>query len=139
MPGKSRHRGPAVEFALSSRLIKQSTLDQRARRVLQFVERASRLAISPEEGERNTPEDRALNRELCASSIVLLKNDKKTLPFPKKMNKIALIGSHMKNPSISGGGSASLEPYYSVSLYDAIREKLGPGVEIDCQVGAYAH
>src|ERR1700709_1972096 len=120
MPGKSRHRGPAVEFALSSRLIKQSTLDQRARRVLQFVNYASRLNLSSEESERDFPEDRALNREVCASSIVLLKNDKKVLPLPKKMKKIALIGSHMKNPSITGGGSASLEPYYSVTLFDAI-------------------
>jgi hypothetical protein len=139
MPGKSRHRGPAVEFALSSRLIKQSTLDQRARRVLQFVNYASRLNLSSEESERDFPEDRALNREVCASSIVLLKNDKKVLPLPKKMKKIALIGSHMKNPSITGGGSASLEPYYSVTLFDAIKEKLGPNVEIIYEVGAYAH
>lgn len=139
MPGKTRHRGPAVEFALSSRLIKQSSLDQRARRVLEFVEHASHLGLSTTEGERNFPEDRALNREACASSIVLLKNDKNVLPLPKKMRKIALIGSHMKNPSITGGGSASLEPYYSVTPYDAIKERLGPDVEIVYEVGAYAH
>jgi len=139
MPGITRHRGAAVEFALSARLIKQSTLDQRARRVLQFVERASRIAVSAVEGERNTPEDRALNRKICASSMVLLKNERKTLPLPKKMKKIALIGSHMKNPAITGGGSASLEPYYSVTLFDAIKEKLGPDVEIVYEVGAYAH
>jgi beta-glucosidase len=139
MPGKTRHRGPAVEFALSSRLIKQSVLDQRARKVLQFVERASRLKVSSTEGERNTPEDRALNRQICASSIVLLKNERKALPLPKKMKRIALIGSHMKNPSITGGGSASLEPYYSITLFDAIKEKLGLNVEVDYQIGAYAH
>ncbi|KAH8594478.1 putative beta-glucosidase H [Bisporella sp. PMI_857] len=139
MPGKTRHRGPAVEFELSARRIKQSILDQRARRVLQFVNHASRLNLSPIEGERDYPEDRALNREACASSIVVLKNDKNVLPLPKTVKKVALIGSHMKNPSITGGGSASLEPYYSVTLYDAIREKLGPNVEIDYQVGAYAH
>lgn len=139
MPGKTRHRGPAVEFSLSSRLIKQSTLDQRARRVLQFVEQASHLKVSATEGERNTPEDRALNRRICASSIVLLKNDGYVLPLPKTMKRIALLGSHMKNPSITGGGSASLEPYYSVTLFDAIKEKLGPDVEIVYEVGAYAH
>ena len=139
MPGKTRHRGPAVEFAMSSRLIKQSTLDTRAGKVLQFVERASRLKVSPTEGSRDFPEDRQLNRELCASSIVLLKNDKKVLPLPKKIKKVALIGSHIKNSSITGGGSASLEPYYAVSLFDAIKEKLGPDVEIIYEVGAYAH
>ena len=139
MPGKTRHRGAAVEFAMSSRLIKQSTLDARARKVLEFVERASKIDVSPTEGSRNFPEDRVLNREICASSVVLLKNDKNMLPLPKTIKKIALIGSHMNNPSITGGGSASLEPYYSVSLYDAINEKLGPDVEIVYEVGAYAH
>ncbi|KAH8819162.1 putative beta-glucosidase [Xylogone sp. PMI_703] len=139
MPGTTKYRGPAVEFAMSARLIKQSVLDQRARRVLQFVEHASRLGLSPEEGERNYPEDQALNRKVCASSIVLLKNDKKVLPLPQKIRKIALIGSHMKNPSITGGGSASLEPYYSISLYDAITERLGSSAQITYEVGAFAH
>jgi beta-glucosidase len=139
MPGKTRHRGPAVEFALSSRLIKQSTLDQRARRVLKAVEHASHLSVAAIEGERDTPDDRALNRDICASSIVLLKNDQKVLPLSKEVKKIALLGSHMKNPSITGGGSASLDPYYVVSLYDAIKTKVGPDVEIVYEVGAYAH
>lgn len=138
MPGKTRHRGPAVEFALSSRLVKQSTLDQRARRVLQFANQASKLSVAAVEGERDFPEDRKLNREVCSSSIILLKNDANVLPLPKKLRKIALIGSHMKNPSITGGGSASLEPYYTVSLFDAIKEKL-PDVEITYEIGAYAH
>lgn len=139
MPGKTRHRGAATEFALSSRLIKQSTLDQRARRVLQAVKHASHLSVSAIEGERDTPEDRALNREICASSIVLLKNNKHLLPLSKKVKRIALIGSHVKIPAITGGGSASLEPYYAVSLFDAIKEKLGSEVEIKYEVGAYAH
>jgi beta-glucosidase len=139
MPGKTRYRGAAVEFEISARRIKQSVLNQRARRVLQFVNHASQLNLSPTEGERDFPEDRALNREVCASSIVLLKNDIKTLPLPKQIKKIALIGSHMKIPSLTGGGSASLEPYYTVTLFDAIKEKLGPDVEIMYEVGAYAH
>jgi beta-glucosidase len=139
MPGKTRHRGPAVEFALSSRLIKQSTLDQRARTVLKFVEKAARLGLPIEEGERDLPEDRMLNREICGDSIVLLKNDKNVLPLPKKIKKIALIGWQMKNPSITGGGSASLEPYYSISPFEAIKAKLDPSTEVVYEVGAYAH
>ena len=139
MPGKTRHRGPAVEFALSSRLIKQSTLDERARTVLRFVEKAARLGLSPIEGERDYPEDRALNRQICADSIVLLKNDKGILPLPKKMKKIALLGWQMKNHSITGGGSAMLDPYYSVSPFDAIKAKLDPSTEVVYEVGAYAH
>jgi beta-glucosidase len=44
----------------------------------------------------------------------------------------------MNNPAITGDASASLEPYYSIRLFDAIKEKLGRGVEISYAVGAYA-
>ncbi|KAF3385148.1 putative beta-glucosidase H [Penicillium rolfsii] len=137
MPGVSRYRGKYLESAIQARLIKQSTIDARARKLLEFVKQASRVQVSREERGRDFPEDRALNRKICANSIVLLKNEG-ILPLPKEIKKIALIGSHMKTPAISGGGSASLEPYYSVSLYDACREAL-PNVEVLYEAGAYAH
>ncbi|KAJ5286052.1 Glycoside hydrolase superfamily [Penicillium chrysogenum] len=137
MPGVSRYRGKFIESAVQARLIKQSTVDARARKVLEFVKQASQVQVSEVERGRDLQEDRALNRKLCANSIVLLKNEG-ILPLPREIKKIALIGSHMKCPAISGGGSASLEPYYSVSLYDACREAL-PNAEVLYQVGAYAH
>jgi beta-glucosidase len=138
MPGPTRYRGKYIESAMQARLIKQSTINKRARKVLEFVERASRAPVSVEETGRDFPEDRALNRTLCANSIVLLKNDGNLLPIPKTVKKIALIGSHVKTPAISGGGSASLEPYYAVSLYDAVVEAL-PDAEVLYEAGAYAH
>ncbi|KAH8432128.1 beta-glucosidase H [Aspergillus melleus] len=137
MPGVSRYRGKYIESAVQARLIKQSTIDVRARRVLQFVRQASQAPVSRVEKGRDHPEDRALNRAVCANSIVLLKNDG-ILPLPKDTKKIALIGSHVKTPAISGGGSASLEPYYTVSLYNAVKEAL-PGAAIVYETGAYAH
>ncbi|KXG46867.1 Glycoside hydrolase, superfamily [Penicillium griseofulvum] len=137
MPGVSRYRGKFIESAVQARLIKQSTIDARARKVLEFVKQASQVQVSEVEQGRNFPEDRALNRKVCANSIVLLKNEG-ILPLSRELKKIALIGSHMKTPAISGGGSASLEPYYSVSLYDACREAL-PNAEILYEAGAYAH
>jgi beta-glucosidase len=138
MPGPTRYRGKYIESAMQARLIKQSTIDKRARKVLEFVERASRAPVSVAETVRDLPEDRALNRTLCANSIVLLKNENSLLPLPKTIKKIALIGSHVKTPAISGGGSASLQPYYAVSLYDAVVEAL-PDAEILYEAGAYAH
>ncbi|KAL3492245.1 hypothetical protein BJX62DRAFT_224726 [Aspergillus germanicus] len=138
MPGVSRYRGKYIESAMQARLIKQSTLDARARKVLEFVQRASRTKVSEVEKGRDHPEDRELNRTLCANSIVLLKNEGNLLPLSKNTKKIALIGSHVKTPAISGGGSASLKPYYAVSLYDAVREAV-PNAELVYETGAYAH
>ncbi|KAI9376197.1 hypothetical protein BJX61DRAFT_531032 [Aspergillus egyptiacus] len=138
MPGVSRYRGKYIESAMQARLIKSSTLDARARKVLEFVQRASRTKVSEVEKGRDFPEDRKLMRTLSASSIVLLKNEENLLPLPNSARKIALIGSHVKTPAISGGGSASLKPYYAVSLYDAVREVL-PNAELMYETGAYAH
>ena len=138
MPGVSRYRGRYIESALQARLIKASTVDERARRVLSFVKRMSEVAVSNVEKGRDYPEDRALNRDVCASSIVLLKNDGGLLPLKKDVQTIALIGSHVMAPSISGGGSASLRPYYAVSLYEAVREAV-PSARIICETGAYSH
>jgi beta-glucosidase len=138
MPGKTRFRGPRVEFALSTRSITQSTLDQRVRKVLEFVNRASKTKVANVEGRRDYPEDRQLNRRVCSNSIVLLKNSDSVLPLPKTMRKLALIGSHMKNPVVSGGGSAALKPYYAISLFDAITHTI-PDVDITFEIGAYAH
>ncbi|KAL4997912.1 putative beta-glucosidase H [Aspergillus recurvatus] len=138
MPGVSRYRGKYIESAMQARLIKSSTLDARARKVLEFVQRASRTKVSEVEEGRNHPEDRALMRTLCSNSIVLLKNEGDILPLPKKVKKIALIGSHIKTPAISGGGSAALKPYYASTLYDAVRESL-PNAELVYETGAHAH
>jgi beta-glucosidase len=138
MPGVSRYRGKYIESAMQARLIKQSTIDARVRNVLKFVQKASQVKVSEVQKGRDFPEDRALNREICGNSIVLLKNDDSVLPLPKDITKIALIGSHVHSPEISGGGSASLLPYYTVSLHDAIAEAI-PGAIISYEVGAYAH
>ncbi|KAL4911036.1 hypothetical protein BDW74DRAFT_184573 [Aspergillus multicolor] len=138
MPGVSRYRGKYIESAMQARLIKSSTLDARARKVLEFVQRASRTKVSDAETGRDYPEDRALMRTLCSNSIVLLKNEGSILPIPKTVKKIALIGSHIKTPAISGGGSAALKPYYASTLYDAVKEAL-PDTELIFETGAHAH
>jgi beta-glucosidase len=138
MPGPTKHRGSNVELALSTRLIKPSDLSQRAKKVLELVKHARQTTVSETEGGRDYPEDRKLNRQICSDAIVLLKNHNDVLPLPKKMRKLALIGSHMKMPALSGGGSATLEPYYAVSLFDGIIQKL-EDTEVTYEVGAYAH
>jgi beta-glucosidase len=138
MPGGPKMRGRLGDFVQSSRLIKQSVLDQRARRVLQFVKRAAKVEMK--EGPRDLPEDRALNREIAGKSIVVLKNDSNLLPLPAKAKKVALIGSHMRLPVITGGGSAVLNPYYTVTLSEALSERYSAsGTEIAHEVGVPAY
>jgi beta-glucosidase len=69
-----------------------------------------------------------------------LRNEGGLLPLPKKTKRVALIGSHMKLPVISGGGSAVLQPYYTRTLYEALSERYREaGTEFDYEVGAPAY
>ncbi|CEJ60846.1 hypothetical protein PMG11_09402 [Penicillium brasilianum] len=140
MPGPTRLRGPLLELAISSRKVSRSTLDERARTVLEFVQRASKAEVSTVESTRDFPEDRKLNRKLAADSIVLLKNESGLLPLNQKtLKSVALIGPNMKTAAFCGGGSASLQPYYSISPYQGIMKQLPPGFEITYETGASSY
>ncbi|CEN61029.1 hypothetical protein ASPCAL07698 [Aspergillus calidoustus] len=140
MPGPSRLRGPLAELAVSSRHVSRATIDERARNVLEFVQRAQNTAVSTEESTRDLPADRKLNRKLAADSVVLLKNDTHTLPLdPSSFRSVALIGPNMKTAAFCGGGSASLQPYYTVSPYQGIVAQLPRDVQIFYEPGAQAH
>ena len=137
MPGKARLRGHLADLAVSSRKVTRATIDARVRNVLNFVKRASKIVVSEEETGRDLPEDRALNRKLAADSVVLLKNSAGTLPLKKdRFKSIALIGPNMKTAAFCGGGSAALEPYYTISPYEGIVENLTEDVKIRYELGA---
>ncbi|KAL2825775.1 putative beta-glucosidase K [Aspergillus cavernicola] len=145
MPGPSRWRGDIANLAISSRKITHSTIDARARNVLNLVKSCMKAeGVSAEEGKRDTPENRALNRRLAAEGIVLLKNDNNILPLPDDITEIALIGPSLKNMAYCGGGSAQLEPYYIVSNYEGIVDQLTAqgtrkDVQIHYEIGAHAY
>lgn len=138
MPGPSRQRGQLLDLAVSTRKVSRATIDTRARNVLEFVQRCSKVAVAAEEGGRDFSEDRQLNRQLAGDSVVLLKNEHGLLPLKQPFKSIALIGPNMKNTSFCGGGSAYLQPYYTVSPYDGIVSQLPPHVEIRHEAGASA-
>ncbi|KAL5589350.1 hypothetical protein FOVSG1_011217 [Fusarium oxysporum f. sp. vasinfectum] len=138
MPGPTRQRGQLLDLAVSTRKVSRSTIDARARNVLEFVQRCTKVPVATEEGGRDYPEDRQLNRKLAGDSVVLLKNKNNQLPLKRPFKSIALIGPNMKTTSFCGGGSAHLRPYYTVSPYEGIVAQLPPDVEVRYEVGASA-
>ncbi|KAJ9414695.1 hypothetical protein QL093DRAFT_2594471 [Fusarium oxysporum] len=138
MPGPTRQRGQLLDLAVSTRKVSRSTIDARARNVLEFIQRCTKVPVAVEEGGRDYPEDRQLNRKLAGDSVVLLKNENNQLPLKRPFKSIALIGPNMKTTSFCGGGSAHLRPYYTVSPYEGIVAQLPPDVEVRYEVGASA-
>ncbi|TPX14742.1 uncharacterized protein E0L32_005137 [Thyridium curvatum] len=142
MPGPARVRKiDAVVADVKAGKIQESTIDERARRVLQFIERLKAFEDDtiPEEQAIDKPEHRALIREAGGRGIVLLKNEKNLLPLPKdklKGKKVALIG-YAKEGQAHGGGSAAVNAHYKKSPWDALHEYYGDSVEFTYAKGAH--
>ncbi|KAH7075725.1 glycoside hydrolase superfamily [Paraphoma chrysanthemicola] len=137
MPGPSRWRGQLLHHAVMSKKVKPTVIDERVRAVLECVVRATAAGITenaPEEGQDN-PETAALLRNIAGQGIVLLKNEKQVLPF-KKEKKVLVIGPNAKTAVFSGGGSASLRPYYAITPFDGISRK---AKDVQFAVGCHAH
>ena len=76
----------------------------------------------------NTPDHQALALEAARRSIILLKNDRGTLPLDRgKIRTIAVVGPNAKGVRL---GAYSSEPGRGVDILQGIRDKAGPGVRV---------
>lgn len=138
MPGPTRWRGPALSHAVVANKVNISELDDRVRAVLNLVNRASRSDVPENASEHrlDRTQDRQLLRRVASESIVLLKNEENVLPF-RKAKRIAVIGPNSKIATYCGGGSASLNAYYTVTPLEGIEKQASAGV--DFAQGVYGH
>ncbi|KAE8356172.1 putative beta-glucosidase I [Aspergillus coremiiformis] len=121
MPGKTRWRGTALAHAVSANKVPEFVVDERVRNVLNLVNAVEPLGIPEKAAEKalNRPQDRALLRRAAAESVVLMKNEEKILPLSKEKS-ILVIGPNAKIAAYCGGGSASLDAYYTVSPWEGV-------------------
>lgn len=122
MPGPSKFRTPQqLEKHLASQTIEWNSIHASAERLCTILDKTNRLGISdPGDLEGNLPENdievstsrMALLRRTAADSMVLLKNQSDALPLPLSSQRVGIIGSLADQPSIHGGGSASLASAY---------------------------
>jgi len=149
MPGPTTTRGAALVAAVREGSVEEKLVDDAARRVLRLLERAGRLdtdresEAEPEEQAVDRPEHRALARRAAAESLVLLKNDGGVLPLDARgLRRLAVIGPNAEAGQIMGGGSAFVVPHYQVHPLAAIRERVGPDVEVlhepGCRIDKFA-
>lgn len=138
MPGPARWMGSSLLKAVQDRLVSEAVIDDKVRRLLRLMLRVGALdnpEIPPERAV-DTPEQRALLREVAAESIVLLKNDRNVLPLDHaKIEKLALIGPNAKTAQIQGGGSAQVTPHYMVTPLDGVMNRAGDQFEIGYELG----
>ncbi|MGW3570501.1 glycoside hydrolase family 3 C-terminal domain-containing protein [Streptomyces sp. NPDC000941] len=103
MPGPDAANDAAIERAVRQGVLEESVVDASARRVVALTELASPSLV----GEGVPLEHHALARELAADCVVLLKNDKYTLPLADRV-RLAVIGEFAARPQFQGGGSSQI-------------------------------
>src|SRR5687767_993941 len=129
---------------LKMRKLTPQTIDQAVRRILRVKFRLGLFdkPYADEATERQvifSPAHLAAAREISARSIVLLKNDKQTLPLAKTVGSIALIGplgDSQKDMIGSWTGDGKVED--AVTLLQGLKSKV-PAAKINyvkgCEVG----
>ncbi len=131
MPGPAKYYGQLLADAVQRWQIEEETVDEAVRRVLTLIARTGKFDGQQIAGSVNTIEHRQLAREVATEAIVLLKNERATLPIqPGTIKTIAAIGPSVIGWQISGGGSSRVEPAQVIDPLSALKAKLGDQVEI---------
>jgi len=103
----------------------EKILNDKVSRLLRMIFRTTMSADRPF-GKFVSPEHSEVARKIAEQGIVLLKNDKQTLPIPVgKYKKIAIIGENATRSLVIGGGSSSLKVAYEVSPLEGLIKKYG--------------
>jgi len=128
-----KYYGENLLKAIQNGQVKESTLDDKVRRLLRVMFKAGLFDESSDSygGVSDTPERRALALEVAQKSIVLLKNENHFLPLHRdKIKSIAVIGPNGDVARMKGGGSGALDGHYGISPLQGIREKVGSKVAV---------
>jgi beta-glucosidase len=122
MPGPAKRRGPRVVKAVESGHISLLDVERAAGNIIHLIERTKGLNGPPETPERpnDNPATRSIIRQAGVEGLTLLKNEGNVLPI-KGARRIAVIGPNAKRAIAGGGGSAKVNPYYTVSPFEGIK------------------
>jgi beta-glucosidase len=147
MPGPPRHFGAKLLEAVRSGEVAEAHLDEMVRRVLRLALRTGGLeqaGAEPPERAEDRPEHRVLARRAAAEAIVLLRNEGRLLPLvggpDGGLRRLAVIGPNARYTATQGGGSARVNPHYTVSALEGIRRRAeAAGIEVSFAAGCTSH
>ncbi|GCF08366.1 beta-glucosidase [Dictyobacter arantiisoli] len=142
MPGPGLWRGEKLIQAVKDGEVAESTIDESVRRLLLLLDRTGKFAYPEEEAEQaiNRPEHRALIREAAGEGMVLLKNEQNILPLQREqLTSIAVIGPNARVAQIMGGGSAQVNPHYTITPWEGVLSRVGEQVAVNYELGCTSH
>ncbi|HEV3468117.1 MAG TPA: beta-glucosidase BglX [Pyrinomonadaceae bacterium] len=121
---------------LNSRRLGMADIDEAVRRILRIKFRAGLFErpYADEGRERNAllnAEHLRAARESAARSLVLLKNERETLPFSKELRSVAVVGPFADDPKAPlGSWTGDGRPEDTVTLLAGVRAKVSPRTRV---------
>ncbi|MCM3790666.1 glycoside hydrolase family 3 C-terminal domain-containing protein [Domibacillus indicus] len=128
--------GDKLVQAVRNGEVSEETIDQSTYRILyQMFDKG--LFDNPAQNNKiDAKAHGAIARQIAAESMVLLQNDDKALPLDTdKLDSIAVIGPDADNASAAGGGSSLVNPTYTVSPLEGIKNRAGKDVKVEYAAG----
>jgi beta-glucosidase len=114
--------------AVRSGSLKESTIDDKVRRILRLALRFGAVNRSEDDSNSMFSEDSdKVALDVARQSIVLLKNEGSILPLNlEKTCTLAIIGPNASPAVMGGGGSAIVGTYKSVSILEGVSDFMAP-------------
>jgi beta-glucosidase len=128
--------GQALIAAVNDGQVPESVVDDKVRRVLRTMDRVGLLdGIPTAQGAVNdTPAHHKISLQVAEESLVLLKNERHTLPLDlRKLRKLLVVGPNAdRRFSLIGlGGSSWQDPSYEINPLQGVRDAVGTNVAIE--------
>lgn len=119
--------------------VPESMVDAKVSNLLRMMYRLKMIGPkkdSREKGVYNAPASREAILRTAEQSMVLLKNDNRTLPLnDKKIKKLAVIGANAAKLHADGGGSAEIKALYEICPLAGLKIYLGGNVKVEYAPG----
>jgi beta-glucosidase len=131
--------------ALEQGLITEADLDTALTRL--FTARMKLGMFDPEEmvpfnqipiSVNDNPQHRELSKVTARETMVLLKNENNTLPLPKDLKTIAVVGPNANDPEVMYGNYNGFPSKYVTPL-QGIKQKVSEQTEVLFAQGTYIH
>jgi len=127
--GQSRY--PLAD-AVRAGTVPEATVDEMAYHVLYTMAKTGFLSRVQEQGERLTERHAEAARRIGSEAVVLLKNERQTLPFDRaKTRHVVLVGNQCDLPQAHLGCSAEGCPPYEITPYAGLAEYLGADATVE--------
>ncbi len=130
MPGTQRQLDDIINGVKNGTLA-EADLDQAIRRIMNIMLKTPTYRHYQYSNHPDLAAHAAVTRQAATDGMVLLKNDKKALPFGSEVKTVALFGTASYDLLVGGSGSGNVNRKYKVSLDEGLRNA---GLQLDAEL-----